>query len=363
MEYEYWLAAMVGLSNQKKIVLRRRVKSAESIYNIEEKELKKFSFLNEADCHAIKEAQKRIDLDREYERLLQKDIRLITCMQTEYPARLHHIADKPYALYVKGKLPAEEQKSVAVVGARNCTPYGEKFAREYARSLAECGIQIISGLARGIDGSGQRGALLGGGCTFAVVGNGVDICYPRENRGLYEDILTHGGGIMSELPPGTPPLSWHFPRRNRIISGLSDLVLVMEAKEQSGSLITADLALEQGKDVYALPGPADSALSRGCNRLIAQGAGILLSPWELMEEAAVLGLAGRKNIAENNSERKTMLETKENMVYSSVNLYPKSAGQIMEECALDAGETFAALTSLEIRGMIQQISKNYYIRT
>ena len=163
------------------------------------------------------------------------------------------------------------------MGARSCTPYGEKYALEYGKKLAECGIQVISGLARGVDGIGQRGALLGGGKTFAVLGSGVDVCYPKNHMGLYLDILEQEGGILSELPPGTPPLPQHFPRRNRIISALSDIVLVMEARERSGSLITADLALEQGKDVYALPGPVNSSLSQGCNRLIFQGAGILLS--------------------------------------------------------------------------------------
>src|SRR5699024_10820777 len=136
-------------------------------------------------------------------------------------------------------------RKAAVVGARRCTPYGEKYAVEFAEKLASCGVEIISGLARGIDGMGQRGALMGGGRTFAVLGSGVDVCYPREHIGLYVDIQEQGGGILSEYPPGTPPVSQNFPPRNRIISGLSDVVLVMEARERSGSLITADLALEQ----------------------------------------------------------------------------------------------------------------------
>ena len=143
---------------------------------------------------------------------------------------------------------------------------------------------MISGLARGVDGMGQRGALMGKGRTFAVLGSGVDICYPREHMGLYVDILDQGGGILSEYPPGTPPLPRNFPPRNRIISGLSDAVLVMEARVKSGSLITADLALEQGRELYALPGPVNSELSSGCNRLIQQGAGILLSPEMLLDE-------------------------------------------------------------------------------
>ena len=167
-----------------------------------------------------------------------------------------------------------------------------------------------------------------------------------------------GGGILSELPPGTVPRAYHFPKRNRIISGLSDLVLVVEAREKSGSLITADMALEQGKDVYALPGPVDSSLSQGCHQLIRQGAGILTSPEILLEE---LGLSGR-NIQEKNTEAKKMLESLENMVYSSVVLYPRNIGEIVDESGLTAQEVLETLVSLEIKGYIKEISKNYYVR-
>ena len=180
-------------------------------------------------------------------------------------------------MYVKGKLPDNTARAAAIVGARSCTPYGEKYALEYGKKLAECGIQVISGLARGVDGIGQRGALLGGGKTFAVLGERGRCLLSEKPYGIISGYPGAGSGILSELPPGTPPLPQHFPRRNRIISALSDIVLVMEARERSGSLITADLALEQGKDVYALPGPVNSSLSQGCNRLIFQGAGILLS--------------------------------------------------------------------------------------
>ena len=252
----------------------------------------------------------------------------------------------------------------AVIGARRCTPYGEKYAVEFARALAEMGVEIISGMARGIDGMGHRGALLGGGKTYAVLGCGVDVCYPKEHIGLYTDILEQGGGILSEQPPGTPPLAHHFPARNRIISGLSDAVLVMEAGRKSGSLITVDMALEQGRDVYALPGPVNSSLSDGCNRLIRQGAGILLSPEDLAEEWGLDGNALRpagtapgKKAGKNEKE----LETEEKLVYSCLGLYPKGVDQVAAETKLDIKSVMELLVTLELEGYIREISKNQYI--
>ena len=281
-----------------------------------------------------------------------------TFFDGEYPGRLLELQDFPYALYVKGRLPDQESKKAAIVGARRCTPYGEKYAVEFGKILAGCGIEIISGLAHGIDGMGQRGALMGGGRTFAVLGSGADVCYPREHIGLYVDILNQGGGILSEYPPGTPPLPQNFPPRNRIISGLSDAVLVMEAREKSGSLITADLALEQGRDVYALPGPVNSELSIGCNRLIQQGAGLLLDPESLLNEWN-FNVSGRTGKEDKN---KKMLETTEKLVYSCLGLYPKNVDRLVEETKLGAGELLNILVSLELQGYIREISKNYYIK-
>ena len=355
--YEYWLAAL-SISDRKKTLLCKYMKSAEGVYYIEETTLNRFRFLNERDCNTMIQAKKIWDLQGEYTSLIKKQIRFVTCLDPEYPKKLVDIPDKPYALYIKGSLPDEHLFSVAIVGARNCSRYGEKHAYEFAEFLSRHGVQVISGLARGIDGISQRGALVGQGKTFAILGSGVDICYPRENIGLYGDILELGGGILSELPPGTVPRAYHFPKRNRIISGLSDLVLVVEAREKSGSLITADMALEQGKDVYALPGPVDSSLSQGCHQLIRQGAGILTSPEILLEE---LGISGR-NIQEKNTEAKKMLESLENMVYSSVVLYPRNIGEIADESGLSAQKVLETLVSLEIKGYIKQISKNYYAR-
>ena len=174
--------------------------------------------------------------------------------QEGYPERLMPFADMPSRLFVRGALPADEQKTAAIVGARMCTVYGKSQAAFFAQVLAANGVAVISGLACGIDAAAHEGALRGKGKTFAVLGCGVDICYPKQNYPLMRRMLESGGGVLSEFPPGAEPLPWHFPIRNRVISALADVVLVIEAKEKSGSLITADYALEQGKTVFALPG-------------------------------------------------------------------------------------------------------------
>lgn len=214
--------------------------------------------------------------------------------ERDYPARLLEIPDPPERLYVLGRLPEENLPSVAIIGARECSEYGSYVAARLGECMGRNGIQVISGMARGIDGIGQTAALDAGGSSFAVLGSGVDVCYPARNRRLYER-LRERGGVLSEYPPGTPALSRNFPPRNRIVSGLADAVVVVEAREKSGTLITVDMALEQGKEVYAVPGRVTDALSSGCNRLVKLGAAVLLDPEELTEE--LRGICGRRDLA------------------------------------------------------------------
>ncbi len=360
MKYEFWMAGIQGVAAYKKIRLRERMKTAEAIYYIEETQLRKFRFLNENECDKIMQAGKNRQFQADYEKMIEQDIRFVPFFSEEYPDSLKEIHDCPYALYVKGSLPGKKTRKAAIIGARRCTPYGEKYAVEFARTLAACGVEIVSGMARGIDGMGHRGALLSGGRTYAVLGSGTDVCYPREHIGLYVDILEQGGGILSEQPPGTAPFSRNFPARNRIISGLSDAVLVMEARRKSGSLITVDLALEQGKDIYALPGPVNSTLSDGCNRLIRQGAGILLSPETLLEEWGIEKKEAPGEAEEKNKNEKK-LESAEKLVYSCLDLYPKNLQQLVSETKLNMKEVLESLVSLELQGYVREISKNYYI--
>lgn len=235
---------------------------------------------------ALLESRREIDSrERLAERFLEMNRKGIffTCRgEPDYPSKLIQIPDPPEGIYYRGKLP-EERLSVAVVGARDCSEYGIRVAEELGRYLGGQGVQVISGMARGIDGISQAAALSAGGSSFAVLGSGVDVCYPASNRALYEKLLERGG-ILSSYPPGTAPLSMNFPPRNRIVSGLADALVVVEAREKSGTLITVDMALEQGREVYVAPGRITDRLSDGCNRLLKQGAGVFLSPREFLAE-------------------------------------------------------------------------------
>lgn len=277
----------------------------------------------------------------------------------KYPDRLEHINKAPDRLYVRGRLPEEKPLSIAIVGARNCTEYGKEMARYFARELAAAGVQIISGMARGIDSYAHWGALEAGGATFAVLGCGADICYPPENKKLLEKILEKGG-ILSEYASGMPPLPAYFPQRNRIISGLSDGVLVIEAREKSGSLITASLGLEQGKDIFALPGRSTDALSRGCNAIIRQGAALVESPEEILWEYEFNGRysPGKR---ENSKKNNIPLETKDKIVYSGLSLEPKHLNDIAKEAGLTVSETMQALLNLELSGRIKDAGGGYYV--
>ena len=214
--------------------------------------------------------------------LEEQEIRFAVYDDPEYPSRLRNIPDPPFGLYYYGRLPSDTLPSAAIIGTRMASAYGRDQARRFARTLAAEGVQVVSGMALGIDGIAGRGALDADGDTFAVLGCGVDICYPKENADLYGALLERGG-ILSEYPPGTEPQRGLFPSRNRIISALSDVVLVIEAREKSGTLITVDRALEYGIDVFALPGRVTDRNSRGCNELIRQGAGIAVSAQTILD--------------------------------------------------------------------------------
>ena len=225
---------------------------------------------------------RRQEPERIEEELAQAGISFVSALEKGFPDKLREIPDPPFGIYYKGKMPGETEPAAAIIGARLASGYGREQARRFGRQISARGIAVISGMARGIDGIAQKAALDAGGKSYAVLGCGVDICYPEENRELYER-LQQQGGVLSEYPPGMQPIAKLFPPRNRIISGLSDLVLVIEARKRSGTLITVDMALEQGREVYALPGRVSDALSDGCNRLIRQGAGPATCPQDILE--------------------------------------------------------------------------------
>ena len=289
---------------------------------------------------------------------ISENIRCITKDDPEYPVKMKQYPSMPNKLYVKGRLPLAEKPAVAVIGARMCSPYGRIQAFRYAKVLSEAGIQIISGMALGIDSEGHKGALEGKMPTFAVLGSGVDVCYPRANRKLYERILWEGGGVISECPPGTQPMPWCFPARNRIISALADAVLIVEAKENSGSLITAGFALEQGKMVYAIPGAVTDALSRGCHKLIYDGAGIAYSPEIILEELEICTKTDIKSDEKNDLGLASDL----NMVYSCLDLRPKNPDYIVRKTGFSPAQVSNCLVELTLRGLIRESGRHYYVK-
>jgi DNA processing protein len=236
-------------------------------------------------AQAIKKANLDNDIDREISLIKKYEINIITIFDKNYPENLKNIYDPPVVLYVKGKINKQDELSVSIVGSRKCTYYGMNMADKIAERLAYCGVTIVSGLARGIDTSAHKGALKSGR-TIAVLGSGLGNIYPAENRLLAEKIAQNGA-VVSEFPMRMPPNKQNFPRRNRLISGLAKAVLVVEAANKSGALITADFALEQGRDVFAVPGMADRLSSLGTNALIKQGAKLVENAKDILDELKV----------------------------------------------------------------------------
>lgn len=275
----------------------------------------------------------------------------IPAFDSRFPERLREIPESPGCIYLKGRLPDPVEMTVGIIGARDGTEYGKMVARTLAKELSEYGISIISGMAYGIDTAAHEGALLGGGKTYAVLGCGVDICYPAINKKLYSKIQEEGG-IISEYPEGSPPLPHHFVARNRLIAGLSDILIVVEAKERSGTFITVDRALEQGKQVFVVPGRITDPLSRGCNRLLMEGASLCLSKEDILSCFSIE--AGKDN------EKKPNLKGEEKRIYNALDLEGKHIDALYKELGIPLQSLYSVLVKMEIEGYCESFSSSYY---
>ena len=299
--------------------------------------------------------RKKVDLSLIWDQIQSKGIQVLTWLDEAYPQRLKEIEQPPPVLYLRGELSPEDSWAVAIVGTRRVTPYGRQVTEEAASFLAANGITIVSGLARGVDAIAHSAALRAGGRTLAVLGSGVDRIYPPENRVMAEQIIEHGA-ILSDYVPGTPPESSNFPPRNRIISGLSIAVVVVEAGETSGALITAEFAAEQGREIFAVPGNILAPQSKGTNKLIQQGALPLLSANDIMQ---VLNLtrvgqhkAARKALPADDVEAK-LLET---MGEESLHV-----DEIRNQSGLPVEKVSATLIMMELKGMVRQVGNMHYV--
>lgn len=299
---------------------------------------------------------------RELEGLAASGCRFLTRGDAEFPEAFRPLHDCPIGLFVRGRLPDPAMPAVAIVGARRCTPYGRNAAERFGRELAERGVAVISGMAEGIDAAGQWGALRAGGLSVAVLGSGIDVCYPRGNRGLYER-LAEEGGILSEYGPGEAGLPFHFPVRNRLISALAQVVLVMEARERSGSLITVDRALEQGRDVLALPGRVGDPLSAGCNHLIRQGAGILTCVEDICEALHLEEKKARHESAKVPEETlPAELSEDTQRVYELLAAAPVHQDALAAQLGWPVPRILETLWELEAAGLCRAASSGTYLR-
>jgi DNA processing protein len=302
-----------------------------------------------------------VEIDNEIRRAREAGIDLVPFTSPNYPARLRMIADPPPCLYVKGSLRADDDKAIAIVGSRIASDYGRRVARDLARGLAYLGFTVVSGMARGIDGTAHETVLQAGGRTIAVLGSGAERAYPPEHVHLYRRI-TENGAVISEFPIGTRPLAFNFPARNRLISGLSLGVVVVEATERSGSLITASMAVEQGREVFAVPGEAGASRSRGAHRLIRQGAKLVETVDDIIEEIApqLLHRSGRavpaapRSLPANTSDAART-------IFALLQDNNLQVDQVIEKSALPAALVLEILLDLELQGFVRQAPGKIYI--
>lgn len=272
--YWIWLSLIKNLGSKRKLKLLELYKTPEEIYKLTKEKLMNINGIGEAIAKEIIISKNEKILNYHIKYMKENNIKIININEREYPQTLKEIYDPPISLYVKGNIEKLNNKNIGIVGCRECTTYGKKSAEYFAYNLSKQNINIVSGLAKGIDSYAHLGSLNTGN-TIAVLGNGLDMIYPKENLELANEIVKRGGTIISEYPCGTKPDKMKFPARNRIISGISKSVIVVEAKEKSGTLLTVDFALEQGRDVYVVPGNINSINSIGTNELLKQGAKII----------------------------------------------------------------------------------------
>lgn len=352
-EYWYWLCSIPGTGRATVEKLLNHFKDVEDLFHMDEKYLKEELFPTRNARKVFLESRNPYTVARGFEELKKRDIHFIHIEDSHFPEKLKHIYDCPKGLFYTGVLPDENRPALAIVGARNCTAYGSENAKYFARALSCSGVQIISGLARGIDRYAHLGALEGNEKTFAVLGCGANICYPPENIDLFMEIKEQGG-LITEYNLNVHAAAAHFPLRNRIISGLSDGVLVIEAKSRSGSLITADLGLNQGKDVFALPGRRMDTFSEGCNNLIKEGAVMVTEPGDILKFYNL----SVKDCRNSN----ILLDKYEKLVYASLCLDPKNVERLSAETGISPVILIHKLVSLELAGLAKQVAKNQYIK-
>lgn len=306
----------------------------------------------------IVSAKEKVNIDKEIKEIEKNQINILTLHHSNYPQNLKNIYDPPLVLYIKGKIESFDSLSLAVVGTRNFTIYGKKVTLDLCAKLAQLKITVVSGMARGIDTFAHQSVLENKGITIAVLGSGLNICYPPENRNLIEKI-SENGCVISEFPLWTPPDKINFPRRNRIISGLSAAVIVIEAGKRSGALITAEYALNQGREVFAIPGDIYRQQSQGTNQLIKEGAKLVEKIEDILEE---INFSFGQQFLFAQSENENLLEIEEKRIYNLIAQEPKSIEEISQQSSVPFQQLITTLTSLQIKGYILELPGKRYVK-
>ncbi len=354
VRYLVGLSQLPGIGPARLVRLIERFKEPERAWKASEAELTHVG-VDAKQQPALLERRREVNLDLEMERLDRLGVQLLTIFDADYPLRLKEIYDAPVILYVRGELRPEDEQCVGVVGTRSPTVYGKELAARIVPQLVGAGLTIVSGLARGIDTIAHTGALRAGGRTIAVLGCGIDVIYPAENRSLYTRISEHGG-LITEYPLGTKPDAFNFPARNRIISGLTLGSVIIEAQERSGALIT-DFALQQNREVFAFPGRASDRGSAGCNRLIREGrAKLVTSTDDILAEldltTAVRQLEIKTVIPANDEEGKLL---------ALLSHEPVHIDDLCRQTAMQAPDVASTLMMLELKGSVRQIGSMAYV--
>jgi DNA processing protein len=353
----YWVAfnRVMGIGPVRLRALLDAFGDLETAWNASEEELRDAG-LEARPLASLIQTRGQIDLDAELSKIDALGSRVITWEDESYPSRLLEIDAPPPVLHVWGEITPQDRWAAAVVGTRRPTPYGIAVARDLAAVLAAGGVTVVSGLARGIDATAHQAALEAGGRTIAVLGSGLDRIYPPENRRLAEQIA-QSGAVVSDYPLGTAPESGNFPPRNRIISGLSMAVVIVEAGEGSGALITADFAVEQGREVFAVPGSVYQRASRGTNQLIRSGARPLVALEDVLEALNLESVARQDAVSEALPQ-----DDAEARVLAALTSDPVHVDEVQARCGLPASQVSASLAMLELKGRARQVGGMQYVR-
>lgn len=355
-----WLGSIPGIGNLKKLKLIEHFKTPDNVIRLVKNDLLGLEFLAKDDIGKIINAKHKEEAKKKFEVACKKQMKFITILDEIYPEWLKNIYAPPIMLYMKGDLKKDE-KMISVVGSRKISDYGKASTNELVHGLVDSGFTIVSGMAKGIDTFAHGFSMKYGGRTIAVLGCGLDVVYPFENKKLMEKIFENGA-VLSEFLPGTPPLQKNFPMRNRIISGLSRGVIIIEAGERSGSLITAEFAIEQGRDVFAVPGDIFSPNSKGTNNLIKDGAKIVTCLFDIVDEYSDVKKSSyvMKTNIHMNEEKFEGIEGNEKLIVNSLMNGSMDIDSIHQEVGINIGELNALLTIMEIKGLLKQLPGKIY---